>query len=77
MIKFNVIYFRFFRLFSQKKIFKFLKRNNISNLDILLDVGAHKGESIISFGKNLNIKKYILLKLAKYLLRYYLKIKGY
>ena len=58
MIKFLTLFILdFFDYFHKKKIFKFLKRNNISNLDILLDVGAHKGESIISFGKNLNIKK--------------------
>ena len=58
MIKFLTLFILdFFDYFHNKKIFKFLKRNNISNLDILLDVGAHKGESIISFGKNLNIKK--------------------
>ena len=58
MIKFLTLFIlNFFDYFHKKKIFKFLKRNNISNLDILLDVGAHKGESIISFSKNLNIKK--------------------
>ena len=58
MIKFLTLFIlNFFYYFHKKKIFKFLKRNNISNLDILLDVGAHKGESIISFSKNLNIKK--------------------
>ena len=58
MIKFLTLFILdFFDYFHKKKIFKFLKRNNISNLDILLDVGAHKGESIISFGKNLSIKK--------------------
>lgn len=57
MIKFLTLFvLDIFDYFHKKKIFKFLKKSNISNFDILFDVGAHKGESIISFGKNLNIK---------------------
>ena len=48
-----------FDFFYQKKIFKFLKKKNLNNLNLFLDVGAHKGESISLFLKNINIKKII------------------
>ena len=46
-----------FDLFHQIKIFKFLKKNNLINFEIFFDVGAHRGESINLFSKNLNINK--------------------
>ena len=42
--------------FHKKKIFKFLKIKNLINFDIFFDIGAHTGETISSFGKNLNLK---------------------
>ncbi len=42
--------------FHKKKIFKFLKSKNLTNFNIFFDVGAHTGETISSFGKNLNLK---------------------
>ncbi len=46
-----------FDLLHQHKIFKFLKKNNLSDFDVLFDIGAHKGESIDLFLKNFNINK--------------------
>ena len=58
MIKYiTLLILSFFDFFHRKKIFKFLNDNKLSNIDILFDVGAHKGETIISFSKNLNLKK--------------------
>ncbi len=48
---------KFCDLYYQLKLFKFLKKNNFMNFDIFFDVGAHKGESIILFSRNFNIKK--------------------
>jgi FkbM family methyltransferase len=53
----TLLILNFFDFFHKKKIFKYLKDNKLSNIDVLFDVGAHKGETIISFVKNLNIKK--------------------
>ena len=46
-----------FDFYHQLKIFKFLKKNNLNNFNIFFDIGAHKGESINLFLKNLDIKK--------------------
>ena len=46
-----------FDSYHQFKIFKFLKKKNLKNFDVFFDIGAHKGESINLFLKNLNIKK--------------------
>ena len=56
MIKYITIFVLFFfDYFHKKKIINFLKRNlNILSIDILLDIGAHKGESIKFFSKNDN-----------------------
>ena len=43
----------------QKKWIKFLKKNKYNEFKLLLDVGAHKGESIELFSKNFIIKKII------------------
>ena len=48
-----------FDFFYQKKILSFLKKNNLNNIDLLFDVGAHKGESINLFLRNLKVKKII------------------
>lgn len=49
----------FFDYFHKKKIKNFLKKNNFTNFDLIIDVGAHKGESIIFFLENFNVKKII------------------
>ena len=46
-----------FDFFHKKRIFKFLKKNNLTEFNVFFDIGAHKGETIYSFGKNLNLKK--------------------
>ena len=46
----------FFDFFYKKKISNFLKKNQLNNIDIFLDIGGHKGESINFFLNNLNIK---------------------
>ena len=48
-----------FDFFYQKKILSFLKKNNLNNIDLLFDVGAHRGESINLFLRNLKVKKII------------------
>lgn len=54
--KVTLIVLNIFDYFHKKKIFKFLKIKNLTNFDIFFDIGAHKGETISSFGKNLNLK---------------------
>ena len=46
-----------FDYFHQKKIFNFLKKQKLKNINIFLDVGAHEGESIEIFAKNFTINK--------------------
>jgi FkbM family methyltransferase len=48
-----------FDYFHQRKIIIFLKKKNLKRISIFLDVGAHKGESINLFSKNMEIKKVI------------------
>ena len=43
----------------QKKWIKFLKKNKYNSFELLIDIGAHKGESIKLFSKNFIIKKII------------------
>jgi len=50
-------FLNFFDFFHKKKIIKFLKKLNITSINIFFDIGAHKGESIAFFSKNLNIKE--------------------
>ena len=52
----SILILNFFDYFYKKKISKFLKKNQLDKIDIFLDVGGHKGESINFFLKNLNIK---------------------
>ncbi len=42
--------------FYKKKLIYFLKKNKVDNIDIFIDVGAHKGESINFYARNLKIK---------------------
>jgi FkbM family methyltransferase len=48
-----------FDYYYQKKWIKFLKKNKYNNFKLLIDIGAHKGESIELFSKNFIIKKII------------------
>ena len=52
---FNII-LKIVDFFYQKKIITFFKKNTNSEYQILIDVGAHKGETIINFLKNFKIK---------------------
>ena len=54
--KVTLIVLNIFDYFHKKKIFRFLKIKNLTNFDIFFDIGAHAGETISSFGKNLNLK---------------------
>lgn len=49
----------FFDFFYQKKIIKFLRKKNLTNIETLCDVGGHKGESINFFLSNMKVKKII------------------
>ena len=46
-----------FDYFHKKKIINYLKKLNIHSINTFFDIGAHKGESIDFFSKNLEIKK--------------------
>ena len=60
MIKFLVLKLLFiFDKYHQFKIFKFLKKKQINNFEIFFDIGAHHGESILSFLKNFEVKKIV------------------
>ena len=48
-----------FDYFYQRNIFNFLRKMGFNKLNILIDVGAHRGESIILFSNNFKIKKII------------------
>ena len=48
-----------FDYFYQKKWIKFLKKKKYDKFKLLIDIGAHKGESIELFSKNFIIKKII------------------
>ena len=55
---FSLRYFlNWFDFFQQKKIISFFKKSFDSEL-IFIDVGAHFGETVELFNKNLNIKKF-------------------
>ena len=47
----------FLDFFHKKKILNFLVKSNLPIINIFFDIGAHKGETIIFFGKNLKLKK--------------------
>ena len=52
---FNVI-LKFIDFFYQKKIINFFKNIPNSQYDVIIDVCAHKGETILNFLKNFKIK---------------------
>ena len=57
--KLTLFILSFFDALYQKKWIKFLKKNKLNRFNLLLDIGAHKGESIELFSKNFLIKKII------------------
>lgn len=58
MIKFFILnILKYFDLFYQLKMFKFLKKKGFSKFEIFFDVGAHRGETIRLFTKNFKIEK--------------------
>ena len=57
--KFIILIIGYFDFFHQRKIINFIKKNAGNNFSILIDVGAHKGETINLFAKNFNINKII------------------
>ena len=61
---FNLI-IKIIDFFYQKKIITFFKNNSNSKYDVLIDVGAHKGETISSFLKNFKIKNVYSFEASK------------
>ncbi len=58
MIKFFTLkILNIFDYFYQKKFINFLKKKNINEFNVFLDIGAHQGESIKLFSKNFKINK--------------------
>ncbi len=57
--KIILILLNFFDFFHKKKIIKFFNQNQIKSFNLILDIGAHKGESISFFLKNFEVKKII------------------
>ena len=58
MIKFFATWvLNFFDFFHKRKIIRALKKLGVFQISLFFDVGAHKGESIEFFSKNLNIDK--------------------
>tara|TARA_Y100000768_G_scaffold359909_1_gene316764 strand:+ start:85 stop:804 length:720 start_codon:yes stop_codon:yes gene_type:complete len=55
-IKLIRLLLNFFDYFQQKKIINFFKKQSINKL-VLFDVGAHHGETVLLFYKNLNINR--------------------
>ena len=54
-----------FDYFHKKKIIKFLKLNKNHYINLFIDIGAHKGESIKFFSDNLKLKKIISFEASK------------
>ena len=63
-VLFNLI-IKIIDFFYQKKIITFFKNNLNSRYDVLIDVGAHKGETISSFLKNFKIKNIYSFEASK------------
>lgn len=62
--KFTIIILSIFDIIYQKKIINFFK-NQKNQLDVIVDVGAHKGETVNLFLKNFNPKKIISFEASK------------
>ena len=65
----------FFDYFYQKKIFKYLKKFLGENINIAIDVGAHRGETINKFNNFFKIKKIIAFEPSRENFKYLEKIK--
>ena len=63
-VLFNLI-IKIIDFFYQKKIITFFKNKSNSKYDVLIDVGAHKGETISSFLKNFKIKNVYSFEASK------------
>jgi len=61
---FNII-IKIIDFFYQRKIINYFKNSSISKFDILIDVGAHKGETIFNFLKNFEIKNIYSFEASK------------
>ena len=57
--KITLLVIRIFDFFHKKKIINFLKKNKNYKFNTILDIGAHKGESIELFLKHLTVNKII------------------
>ena len=74
MIKFFILnILKYFDLFYQLKMFKFLKKKGFSKFEIFFDVGAHRGETIKLFTKNFKIEKIYSFEPSKINFDYLLK----
>ena len=71
--KIALVFIGFFDFFYQKKIFNFLKDKKLNNFNLVLDVGAHQGETINIFLKNFKIKKIISFEASP---KNFLKLKN-
>ena len=59
MQKIIIFIIGFFDFFHKRKIIKFLKKKKFNEYKLILDIGAHKGESIDFFLNSFNVKKII------------------
>ena len=66
-----------FDFFYKKKIIRFLKKNDLINIDIFFDIGAHKGESINFFLKEIKVKKIISFEASPINFEFLKKKKNY
>ncbi len=66
-----------FDFFYNKKIITFLKNNNLTKINLIIDVGAHKGESINLFLKNMTVKKIISFEASPLNFKFLEKNKNY
>ena len=55
----TILILSFFDFFYKLKLLKFLKKIIYNDLNLVLDIGAHKGESINFFLNNFKINKII------------------
>ena len=66
-----------FDFFYNKKIITFLKNNNLTKINLIIDVGAHKGESINLFLKNMTVKRIISFEASPLNFKFLEKNKNY
>ena len=59
MKKIVLIALNIFDFFHKRKIATFLKKSHFTNFKLILDIGAHKGESIDFFLTHFSVKKII------------------